>query len=194
MQQVILGVVFNPAARTLDFSAIPSFNVKRLIKVVNLKTNETLFDSGVENLRGGSPTSGIISTIGNIVTLEYDTTQMNSLDPLQVIYDEPASATAASTVALDTPTIDALIAPVESLNVYEKYQFHHSIVDGSSSYYFFEEASGKYLVKKMEDVSATEQIMTYANISNNPSITTIAAALGNYNTLTYNNISALTGV
>lgn len=77
-----------------------------------------------------------------------------------------------------------------------KYHYHRTILDGSDKYYFFAtpQAASKYLVMYETDISATENSITYANISNNPTILDLSSAISNFNTLTFGDIYTLTGL
>jgi hypothetical protein len=73
---------FNPTARTLDFSGLPNFNVKRLYGVINLSSNTPIYVAGASGL-------GItnVDGTGYVVTLNYDTSSQNSTDYLNIYYE-----------------------------------------------------------------------------------------------------------
>lgn len=90
---------------TVNLTGISSFNIKRLIAIINQTRGITIYATGSTSLR-------YTNVVGTTITLFYDTSSQNSGDTLQVIYedttDTPISATSlplptgASTSALQT--------------------------------------------------------------------------------------------
>ena len=96
---------FTPGASgigTLDLSSIASFDIKKLVAVINQTTGEPIYATGTIGLRFTSEVSGVI-------TLFFDTSAMSSGDKLQVIYEDLGQKTMAGsspvTIASDQPTI-----------------------------------------------------------------------------------------
>lgn len=79
---VTYGYTFNAAAKTIDFSAIPNFDIKRLLAVINITRNQTIYAVG-------SSTLGFAGLAGTVLTLVFDTTAYNNADLLEIIYDDP---------------------------------------------------------------------------------------------------------
>lgn len=73
---------FNPTARTLDFTGLPNFNMKRLYGVINLTANVPIYVAGASGL-GISSVDGT----GYIVTLTYDTSSQSNTDYLNIYYE-----------------------------------------------------------------------------------------------------------
>lgn len=67
----------------------------------------------------------------------------------------------------------------------------NNLEDADPLYVGLAEPGGKYLIKKF---SETTGIMLYANVSNNPSVTTYVLAWTNRATLTYSKFHEITGV
>lgn len=103
MRSFITGVIFNPATRELDFSAISGFKIEYLYSVKNLRTGETIYKTGQENRSQGHPSNIEYTAVtGNVVKLEYPTEQnMLSTDPLQIEYYSPAGAGSTVVTATD---------------------------------------------------------------------------------------------
>jgi hypothetical protein len=82
MKQLInFNPIFNPTAKILDFSAYPySFSFDKLYGVINVTR-------GVPIYAPGTPTIGVTSVIGNVITLQYDTSTHSSTDLLNIYYD-----------------------------------------------------------------------------------------------------------
>lgn len=79
------AVIFNPAARTLDFSAwaatgIP-FDVRGLMAVFDVTANQMIFGATVAG-------QGIAAQAGNVVTLQFNTTALGSGDTLSIWYED----------------------------------------------------------------------------------------------------------
>lgn len=73
---------FNPTARTLDFSALPGFDVKRLYGIINITAGIPIYVAGATGLGITS-----VDSTGDIVTLAYDTTGQNTNDRLNIYYE-----------------------------------------------------------------------------------------------------------
>lgn len=95
------SVAFNPALKTLDFSNVFNFDVRKLLAVINLTSGLIIYASGGTSL-------GYSSIAGSVLTLTYDTTAMNAGDKLQVIYDTVGSQ-------VDLPTQDQHYLPIRPL-------------------------------------------------------------------------------
>ncbi|TXN64992.1 hypothetical protein [Methylobacterium sp. WL6] len=93
-QPLLSGYGFSPINRTLDFSTLANFDLRRLFAVINLRSNALIYAAAVPNL-------GYASVAGSVLTLAYDTSAMNASDPLLVIYEDggaplPANASTAA--------------------------------------------------------------------------------------------------
>ncbi len=74
--------------------------------------------------------------------------------------------------------------------VFDKYNLNN-LEDAIPLYAGFADSTGKYLIKRFNESTGS---MDYANISNNPSVTTYADAWTNRATLTYSKFHEITGV
>ena len=81
-------VVFDPTAKTIDFSLVHKFYPSKVLAIINVTDSQKLIYAA----GGGaaSPTGG--SFAGNILTLNFDTSSESSNDALQIIYDETLAA------------------------------------------------------------------------------------------------------
>lgn len=80
MKQLIeFDPIFNPIDRTLDFSALPDFDINKLYGVINLTRNQPIYAPGASGL-------GLSAFTKSIVTLQFDTTTYASRDKLNVYY------------------------------------------------------------------------------------------------------------
>jgi hypothetical protein len=75
--------VFNPTAKTLDFSAYPGFSINKLFGVINVTQGTPIYAPG-------TPTIGTTSINGSVITLQYDTSAHSASDVLNIYYDTAA--------------------------------------------------------------------------------------------------------
>lgn len=81
MKQIIdFSPAFVPAARTLNFSTMEGFSLRKLMAVINMTRGQVIYVTGKAGL-------GFTSFTNNILTLEFDTSTQSSGDVLQVLYD-----------------------------------------------------------------------------------------------------------
>jgi hypothetical protein len=71
-------------AGTVNLSGIGSFDVKKLVSIINQTRGEVIYATGSASLKYTNVT-------GNTITLFYNTVSHSSLDTLQVIYDDPTA-------------------------------------------------------------------------------------------------------
>lgn len=76
--------VFDPIARTLTFLDYDSIRLDKITIITNVTTNTMIYNFNKSTL------GGIIS--GNVLTLVYNTSTMNSTDKMQIIYDDSNSS------------------------------------------------------------------------------------------------------
>ena len=106
MKTIIDGVTFAASAKTLNFSTVTGFDLRRLLGVFNLTRAAILYVPGTPGL-GHTAFNG--ST--NVLTLSADTTGHANSDALVVMYDKPGGD--ASDSKLDE--LRALLAGVLSV-------------------------------------------------------------------------------
>lgn len=92
-QQVIIDkYAFDANARTITFPDLPDIKMEGLQLITNISTGEIVYQFN-QSGKGGTLT-------GNILTLAFDTSSMNSTDKLQIIYHPPAGGFFNRIVAL----------------------------------------------------------------------------------------------
>lgn len=82
-QLVTLKPIFNPTAKTLDFSAYPNFLVNKLYAVINITQGAPIYVAGAPGL-------GLTSTSGSVITLAFNTSAHSTSDILNVYYESSA--------------------------------------------------------------------------------------------------------
>ena len=101
---------FTPGASgvgTLNLSGINSFDIKRLVAVINLNTNTLIYnvlDSAM----------GYASVLDTTITLDSNTSAMSATDPLQIIYDTDDAITNGDLITAVRRT-DALLEMMQRL-------------------------------------------------------------------------------
>jgi hypothetical protein len=75
------SVTFNPTAKTLNFSAWTSFDIRKLVAVINDTRNALIYSIANNG-------NGLASESGSLITLQFDTTSHNASDKLTIIYDD----------------------------------------------------------------------------------------------------------
>ena len=89
---ICAGYVFDPAARTIDFSAVPGFSFRRLFGIEHKPSGKFLYLAAAPD----ASLTGAINGAGTVLTLNaaVDTSGMQAGDPLSFRYDPvPAGAT-----------------------------------------------------------------------------------------------------
>lgn len=81
---------FDAGAKTVTFDTLDSINLEQLLLITNVTTNTIIYNFA------NSALGGTIS--GNVLTLTYDTTTMNSGDSLQVFLDNLATPASQETL------------------------------------------------------------------------------------------------
>ena len=69
--------LFNPTNKTLDFSLLPNFDIKKLYAVINVTQNTPIYIPGASGY-------GISSISGPLITLAFDTTSHSASDSLKI--------------------------------------------------------------------------------------------------------------
>jgi hypothetical protein len=73
--------IFDPTAKTLDFTALSYFNISKLYAVINVTRNVAIYIPGAPNL-------GVSNINSSIITLQYDTSTHSTSDQLNIFYDD----------------------------------------------------------------------------------------------------------
>lgn len=116
-------VIFNPVARTLDFSAWASFDIRRLMAVINDSRNVLIYAIANNGI-------GLIKefSTNTLIKLQCDTSNHASNDILTVLYDEPyqievttlslppnaSTETTLSSINTKLPSLSSGKVPVET--------------------------------------------------------------------------------
>jgi hypothetical protein len=90
---------------TVNLSGISGFNIKFLVSIINQTRGEIIYSTASSALR-------FTNVVGTTVTLFRDTSAMNSVDVLQVIYEDPFIDSALSSIDAKTPVLDNSKQPV----------------------------------------------------------------------------------
>lgn len=108
MKQAIIPIyTFTPAAKTVDLSAIVSFDVKKLTAIINITQNQIIYAIG-------KSTYGLQSISGSVITLIYDTTAMSSTDKLMVLYDQAVDVNVLTTVLATNAATESTLALIKA--------------------------------------------------------------------------------
>lgn len=94
-------VTFNPIAKTIDFSSWSSFNINRLIAITNNTRNVLIYSIANSG-------TGLANIVGNVITLQFDTTSHNASDQLSIMYDPESQATETTLSTINTKLPSAL--------------------------------------------------------------------------------------
>jgi len=81
MKKLIYNYTFDPEKKTITFNDYDSIELKRVLLVVNVTRNEIIYNF-TDPSRGGSVSD-------NVLTLNYDTTNMSPTDELMIFYEDP---------------------------------------------------------------------------------------------------------
>lgn len=72
---------FNPTAKTVTFSGLSQqITLANILLITNVTANTIIYNFA-------SPTTGAVSFVNNVLTLDYDTTSMSATDVLQIYID-----------------------------------------------------------------------------------------------------------
>ena len=77
---------FDPINKTLDFSLLPNFDIKKLYAVINVTQNTPIYIPGAAGY-------SVSSVKGPVITLSFDTSAHSASDNLNVYYDANANIT-----------------------------------------------------------------------------------------------------
>lgn len=87
MKLIVDNYGFNKDSKTVTFSDYASINLAHVLLVVNVTTNQIIYNFANPALGG--------SVVGNVLTLDFDTTAMANSDVLMIQYDDAAVAPAS---------------------------------------------------------------------------------------------------
>lgn len=88
MKIQIKNYLFDASARTITFLDYVSIDIDSVLYIIHVTDNRAIYNPMNKNLKG--------SVLGNVLTLNYDTTTMSDSDELQIYYDKiPDPATEA---------------------------------------------------------------------------------------------------
>ena len=81
MKTLIENYTFNSSNRTITINELSSLKLEQLLLITNTTDNVIIYNFADKSLSG--------TTLGNIITLTYDTTTMSNSDALQIFIDTP---------------------------------------------------------------------------------------------------------
>lgn len=90
--------VFTPSTKTINTN-IDNFDIRKLYAIINVTTGALIYATGIEG-------KGYTGISDSTITLQYDTTNMNSTDVLQILYDDDE----------DTQWLQNIYEAVDALN------------------------------------------------------------------------------
>jgi hypothetical protein len=128
MKKLITNYVFNPSERTIIFPEYDNIELERILLITNVTRNEIIYNFA-DPSKGGSVS-------GNVLTLNYDTTEMSADDKLQIWYEDPSLPalddgslkSLLETIASNTSALDVNLSSVASQNTLEEIQVPVEII------------------------------------------------------------------
>lgn len=94
MKVQIKSYLFSAAQRQITFSDYEVIDIDSVLYIINVTDNRAIYNPMNKNLKG--------SVLGNVLTLNYDTSLMSDTDELQIYYDnipDPAKETTLQSIA-----------------------------------------------------------------------------------------------
>jgi len=81
MKTLIDDYTFNPSNRTITINELTSLKLEQLLLITNTTDNVIIYNFTDKSLSA--------TTLGNVITLNYNTTTMSNSDSLQIFIDTP---------------------------------------------------------------------------------------------------------
>lgn len=81
MKTLIDDYTFNPSNRTITINEFTSLKLEQLLLITNTTANVIIYNFADKSLSA--------TILGNVITLNYDTTTMSNLDAIQIFIDTP---------------------------------------------------------------------------------------------------------
>jgi hypothetical protein len=164
---------FNPTAKTVTFSGLSQqVTLANILLITNVTANTIIYNFA-------SSTTGAVSFVNNVLTLDYDTTSMSATDVLQIYIDVESYEESLGTL----------------LRRMNKLLESNAVVDSRLRQKVVIEAIGTNLATPTEvnatvpvsgSVSATVSGTVTANVSNAVTIQNVASSAANPYTVTSN--------
>jgi hypothetical protein len=160
---------FTPGAAgigTLNLSGISNFDIKRLLAVINARTNTLIYNVLDSTL-------GYTSVLTTIITLDADTSAMLSTDPLQIVYDTDDAITNGELITFVKRTdallemLQRLIKVNESLQVVDSAQRQRIAIDTIAAGVTLPTVTGVTTVSTVNTVSAVTTVSSITNVAAN---------------------------
>lgn len=79
MKTLVKNYVFNKASKQITFTSLDSIDLEQILLITNVVTNTIIYNFSDPSAGG--------SVLGNVLTLDYDTSSMNDTDELQIFID-----------------------------------------------------------------------------------------------------------
>lgn len=121
---------FNAAAQTITFNGLPPFALEQILLITNENPNIIIY-----NFADPTPNGGTL--VGNVLTLDYNTTSMSNTDPLQIYIDLPTTAPTDNAAMNDAYThlllqkICDLLEPMATQDVAQRQRVTIDAITGS---------------------------------------------------------------
>lgn len=161
----IVNYSFNKVAKTITFTDFTSISKKRLRVISNTVNGEVIYSASRK-----SPNLGGV-VVGNVLTLQYDTSLMDNNDDLQIIYNNTNTAATEELLELlrDQMENDATLAK--------------QLAQLLKPLSIIASASGRLQVEVPNTVAVTAAQATAANLNANVSVLTNQVNMGGLNAL-----------
>lgn len=117
MKIQITNYTFDPVAKTVTFKDFSSISLESVLLIVNVSVNEIIYNFA-------NPATGG-SASGNILTLDFDTSSMNSTDKLLIYYDSDTVPASDESLIL----LRRMLKIMESLTVVDANQRQRVTID-----------------------------------------------------------------
>lgn len=79
MKTLIQNYTFDPSSKTITINEVSSLLIEQLLLITNVSTNDIIYNFADSDLKA--------TIIGNVITLNYDTTTMSDTHSLQIFVD-----------------------------------------------------------------------------------------------------------
>ena len=117
MKIQIANYTFNPAAKTVTFKDYSTISLESVLLIVNVSVNEIIYNFA------NPATGGSVS--GNVLTLDFNTSSMNSTDKLLIYYDSDTLPASDESLIL----LRRMVKIMESLTVVDANQRQRIAID-----------------------------------------------------------------
>jgi hypothetical protein len=171
---------FNAAAQTITFNGLPPFALEQILLITNENPNIIIY-----NFADPTPNGGIL--VGNVLTLDFNTTSMLNTDPLQIYIDLPTTAPNDNAAMNDAYThlllqrICDLLEPMATQDVAQRQRVTIDAITGSLTLGTVSTVTGVTAVTTLSTISNPVPVGNIATLGGgNPEWTFIDIARQSY--------------